>query len=86
MTYGDVKSVSPALERYTKGVLLDGLWKRPETVPSRSQHRQLGFPYRAAGFERGRYTIALFSLTFQSRDNRNQSFATAVQATQLKAN
>ena len=30
LSYGDVKAVSPALEHYTKGALLDGLWKRPE--------------------------------------------------------
>lgn len=30
LTYDDVRAVSPALEHYTKGTLLDGLWKRPE--------------------------------------------------------
>src|SRR5580700_7565609 len=30
LTYEDVRAVSPALEHYTKGPLLDGLWKRPE--------------------------------------------------------
>ncbi len=30
LTYDDVRSVSPALEYYTKTTLLDGLWKRPE--------------------------------------------------------
>lgn len=30
LTYDDVRSVSPALEHYTKGPLLDGVWKRPE--------------------------------------------------------
>jgi 4-carboxymuconolactone decarboxylase len=30
LTYDDVRAVSPALEHYTKGPLLDGLWKRPE--------------------------------------------------------
>jgi 4-carboxymuconolactone decarboxylase len=30
LTYGDVRAVSPALEYYTKGPLLDGLWKRPD--------------------------------------------------------
>jgi 4-carboxymuconolactone decarboxylase len=29
----DVRAVSPALELYTKGPLLDGLWKRPEMSP-----------------------------------------------------
>jgi 4-carboxymuconolactone decarboxylase len=29
----DVRAVSPALEHYTKGPLLDGLWKRPELSP-----------------------------------------------------
>src|ERR1700731_559397 len=29
----DVRAVSPALEHYTKGPLLDGLWKRPEMSP-----------------------------------------------------
>lgn len=29
LTYEDVRCVSPALEHYTKGPLLDGLWKRP---------------------------------------------------------
>ncbi len=33
LTYDDVKAVSPALEYYTKGPLLDGLWKRPELSP-----------------------------------------------------
>ncbi len=28
-----MRAVSPALERYTKGVLLDGVWKRPELSP-----------------------------------------------------
>lgn len=30
LTYDDVRAVSPALEHYTKGALLDGLWQRPE--------------------------------------------------------
>ena len=30
LTYDDVGAVSPALEYYTKGAVLDGLWKRPE--------------------------------------------------------
>ena len=33
LTYDDVRAVSPALEHYTKGPLLDGLWKRPELSP-----------------------------------------------------
>jgi 4-carboxymuconolactone decarboxylase len=33
LTYDDVRAVSPALEQYTKGPLLDGLWKRPELSP-----------------------------------------------------
>jgi 4-carboxymuconolactone decarboxylase len=33
LSYDDVRAVSPALERYTKGPLLDGLWKRPELSP-----------------------------------------------------
>ena len=33
LTYDDVRAVSPALEHYTKGALLDGLWKRPELSP-----------------------------------------------------
>jgi hypothetical protein len=32
LTYDDVRAVSPALEHYTKGALLDGLWQRPETM------------------------------------------------------
>jgi 4-carboxymuconolactone decarboxylase len=32
-SYDDVRAVSPALEHYTKGPLLDGLWKRPELSP-----------------------------------------------------
>jgi 4-carboxymuconolactone decarboxylase len=28
-----MRAVSPALEHYTKGALLDGLWKRPELSP-----------------------------------------------------
>ncbi|MCU1222718.1 MAG: Carboxymuconolactone decarboxylase [Edaphobacter sp.] len=31
--YDDVRSVSPALEHYTKTVLLDGVWKRRELTP-----------------------------------------------------
>jgi 4-carboxymuconolactone decarboxylase len=30
LTHDDVRSVSPALERYTRETLLDGVWKRPE--------------------------------------------------------
>lgn len=30
LSYDDVRAVSPALAHYTKGALLDGLWKRPE--------------------------------------------------------
>jgi 4-carboxymuconolactone decarboxylase len=30
VSYDDVRAVSPVLEHYTKGPLLDGLWKRPE--------------------------------------------------------
>jgi 4-carboxymuconolactone decarboxylase len=33
LTYDDVRAVSPALESYTKGPLLDGLWKRPDLSP-----------------------------------------------------
>lgn len=33
LSYDDVRAVSPALEHYTKGPLLDGLWKRPEMSP-----------------------------------------------------
>lgn len=33
LTDDDVRSVSPALEHYTKGPLLNGLWKRPELSP-----------------------------------------------------
>jgi 4-carboxymuconolactone decarboxylase len=33
LSYDDVRAVSPALEHYTKGPLLDGLWKRPELSP-----------------------------------------------------
>jgi len=33
LTYDDVRAVSPALEHYTKGPLLDGLWKRPDLSP-----------------------------------------------------
>jgi 4-carboxymuconolactone decarboxylase len=33
LTYDDVRMVSPALEHYTKGPLLDGLWKRPDLSP-----------------------------------------------------
>jgi 4-carboxymuconolactone decarboxylase len=33
LTYDDVRSVSPALEHYTKTALLDGVWKRPELTP-----------------------------------------------------
>jgi len=33
LTYDDVRAVSPALEYYTKGALLDGLWKRPDLSP-----------------------------------------------------
>ncbi len=33
LTYDDVRAVSPALEKYTKGPLLDGLWQRPQLSP-----------------------------------------------------
>lgn len=33
LSYDDVRAVSPALVHYTKGPLLDGLWKRPELSP-----------------------------------------------------
>ena len=33
LTYDDDRSVSPALEHYTKGPLLDGVWTRPERDP-----------------------------------------------------
>ncbi|HEY1659610.1 MAG TPA: carboxymuconolactone decarboxylase family protein [Candidatus Sulfotelmatobacter sp.] len=33
LSYDDVRVVSPALENYTKGPLLNGLWKRPELSP-----------------------------------------------------
>jgi 4-carboxymuconolactone decarboxylase len=33
LSYDDVRAVSPALEHYTKGPLLDGLWERPEMSP-----------------------------------------------------
>jgi 4-carboxymuconolactone decarboxylase len=33
LTYDDVRAVSPALEHYTKGPLLDSLWRRPELSP-----------------------------------------------------
>ena len=33
LTYDDVRAVSRALEYYTKGPLLDGLWKRPDLSP-----------------------------------------------------
>ncbi|HTU47768.1 MAG TPA: carboxymuconolactone decarboxylase family protein [Bryobacteraceae bacterium] len=33
ITDDDVRAVSPALEHYTKGPLLNGLWKRPELSP-----------------------------------------------------
>ncbi|HET7105036.1 MAG TPA: carboxymuconolactone decarboxylase family protein [Terracidiphilus sp.] len=33
LSYDEVRSVSPALEEYTKGPLMNGLWKRPELSP-----------------------------------------------------
>lgn len=33
LTYDDVRSVSPALEQYTRGPLLDGVWKRHGLSP-----------------------------------------------------
>jgi 4-carboxymuconolactone decarboxylase len=33
LTYDDARVVSPAPEHYTKGLLLDGSWKRPELSP-----------------------------------------------------
>jgi 4-carboxymuconolactone decarboxylase len=33
LSYDEVRAVSPALEHYTKGPLLDGLWKSPELSP-----------------------------------------------------
>lgn len=38
LTYDDVRAVSPALEHYTKGALLDGLWKRPERCDGSGSH------------------------------------------------
>jgi len=34
LTPEDVRSVSPALERYTQGALMGDLWKRPDLSPS----------------------------------------------------
>ncbi len=33
LTYEDVRAVSPALEQYTRGAVLEGLWKRPGLSP-----------------------------------------------------
>jgi hypothetical protein len=33
LTDDDVRAVSPALEHYTEGTLLNGLWKRPALSP-----------------------------------------------------
>ena len=33
LNYNDIGAVSPALEHYTRGPLLEGLWKRPELSP-----------------------------------------------------
>jgi|ERR1700691_5674272 4-carboxymuconolactone decarboxylase len=33
LTSDDVRAVSPVLEHFTKGALLDGLWRRPELSP-----------------------------------------------------
>jgi 4-carboxymuconolactone decarboxylase len=33
LTYDDIRAVSPTLEHYTKGALLDGLWQWPELSP-----------------------------------------------------
>ncbi len=33
LSYDDVRAVSPALEHYTRGAILEGLWKRPELSP-----------------------------------------------------
>jgi len=33
LSYDEVRAVSPALEHYTKGPLLDGVWMRPELSP-----------------------------------------------------
>jgi 4-carboxymuconolactone decarboxylase len=33
LTYNDVRSLSPGLEQYTRGPLLDGVWKRPGLSP-----------------------------------------------------
>ncbi len=33
LTFDEVRAVSPALEHYMKGPVLDGLWKRPELSP-----------------------------------------------------
>jgi 4-carboxymuconolactone decarboxylase len=32
-TVSDIAAVAPALERYTRVALFDGLWKRPELSP-----------------------------------------------------
>ena len=46
LTYDDVRAVSPALEYYTKGPLLDSLWKRPDPVTTGSKRRHRVFPHR----------------------------------------
>jgi 4-carboxymuconolactone decarboxylase len=33
LTNDDIRSVSPALERYTKNALFDDVWKRPDLSP-----------------------------------------------------
>lgn len=60
LSYSDLKSVSPAFERYTRETLLDGLWKRPQLSPrdrsivtlsvliSRNQIIEMPFHFRLA--------------------------------------
>lgn len=33
LSYDDVRAVSPALEAYTRGALLEGLWRRSGLTP-----------------------------------------------------
>src|SRR5215469_6534188 len=47
LSYEDVRAVSPALEHYTKGALLDDLWKRTEMTP-RVQTIEMPFHFALA--------------------------------------
>ncbi len=63
LTPGDVRKVSPALERYTRSTIAEGLWKRPELSP-----RDRGMVTAAALIARGQ-TIGMLHYFNMALDN-----------------